>query len=220
SRHLTGYLLALGLTTCLLICVLSGWRWCHEGKGAKLPPGPWGIPLLGNLAILRRKFYREKCIEWVEKYGPVFRIKLGVTSIVIVNDFESIKEVLSKRECLFRPRNWIFKNAGGVATLNGGAWQENRRFCIRTLRELTYGKNSLLGQIGEEFQNVLDRVEEAKGQPIRMQPLLLPSVSNNIVALVLGSRYQPNDPKQKQLEQYLETFVNLFSKVTPVHPLP
>ncbi|CAN8016728.1 unnamed protein product, partial [Ixodes persulcatus] len=55
---------------------------------------------------------------------------------------------------------------------------------------------------------------------IVLRRILLHSVSNNIATLLLGSRYQFNDPKQKQLEQLLMTFEILFTQVPQVEPLP
>ncbi|KAM7285446.1 cytochrome P450 2F2 [Ixodes scapularis] len=220
TRHLTGYLVTLFLTSCLLLCIRTCWRWGHKKGGATLPPGPWGIPLLGNLAILRKDFHRKQGIEWAKKYGPVFRIRIGVRNIVLVSDFELIKEILCKKECLFRPQRWVFKHIGGVGSLNGKAWQENRRYCVKSLRELSSGKKSMLEHVREEFQCLRDKVADARGQPLRMRPLLLPAVANTIAALVLGSRYASSDPRLDQLEQHLETFVRIFFSVPPVNPLP
>lgn len=220
SWYSTWVALTLGLALCLILSMCSRWRWGNKTEGATLPPGPWGIPLLGSLAFLGGDFYSKECVDWTKKYGPVFRIKLGVKSIVLVNDFELIKEALCRTECLSRPRSWIFKNVGGIASLNSKPWQENRRFCNKMLRELTHGKKSMLGHIEEEFQYLRDKVAEAKGQPIVLRRTLLHSVSNNIATLLLGSRYQLNDPKQKQLEKLLMTFEILFTKVPQVEPLP
>ncbi|XP_042146318.1 cytochrome P450 2J2 [Ixodes scapularis] len=152
--------------------------------------------------------------------APSFRVKLGVKNMVIVNDFDFIKEILCKKECLFRPRSWVFKDAEGIVSLNGKAWQENRRYCAKALRELSSGKKTALEHVREEFLYLRDKVAEAKGQPVLMRSLLLPSVSNNIVALVLGSRYDFNDPRLKKLHKYMEDFVRIFSDVSPVDPLP
>ncbi|EEC07604.1 cytochrome P450, putative, partial [Ixodes scapularis] len=147
-------------------------------------------------------------------------VKLGVQSMVIVNDFELIKEILCKKECLFRPRTWVFKDVGGIASLNGKAWQENRRYCVKTLRELSSGRKSMLEQVREEFQYLREKVTETKGHPIMVRPFLLPCVTNNIAALLLGSRYDFNDPRLNRLDTLLEAFLRIFSGVSPVDPLP
>ncbi|KAM7310505.1 hypothetical protein ISCGN_007413 [Ixodes scapularis] len=219
-RHLPGYLVTLCLTTCLFLCIRSCWQWERKEAGPTMPPGPRGIPLLGNLPILRSDFYRNKSIEWGKKYGPVFSVKLGVQSMVIVNDFQLIKEILCKKECLFRPRTWVFKDVGGIASLNGKAWQENRRYCVKTLRELSSGRKSMLEQVREEFQYLREKVSETKGHPVMVRPFLLPCVTNNIAALLLGSRYDFNDPRLNRLDTLLEAFLRIFSGVSPVDPLP
>ncbi|XP_042146317.1 cytochrome P450 2J2 [Ixodes scapularis] len=156
------------------------------------------------------------------KEGDVMHlpVKLGVQSMVIVNDFELIKEILCKKECLFRPRTWVFKDVGGIASLNGKAWQENRRYCVKTLRELSSGRKSMLEQVREEFQYLREKVSETKGHPVMVRPFLLPCVTNNIAALLLGSRYDFNDPRLNRLDTLLEAFLRIFSGVSPVDPLP
>lgn len=42
-------------------------------EGARLPPGPRGLPLLGNLEVLNPQCYSGKYVEWAKLYGPVFR---------------------------------------------------------------------------------------------------------------------------------------------------
>lgn len=204
----------------LFFCIRSYWPWGYKNARAPLPPGPWGIPLVGHLAILRTGFYGGECIELARKYGPVFRLKLGVQSIVLVNDFDLIKEILSKKECLYRPQSWVFKASGGVGSLNAEAWRENRRYCVKALRELSTGRKSTMNHIREEIRCLRDEVAEAKGGPMTIRSLVTSCVVNVIAEMVLGGRYEFNDPKLTELEQHLDTFVKLISGVIPVNPLP
>lgn len=60
------------------------------------PPGPTPLPFLGNLLNLRKysECPYEGFSELKNKYGPVYSLKLGSNPAVIVNTYDTIKEVL------------------------------------------------------------------------------------------------------------------------------
>ncbi|MPC33642.1 Cytochrome P450 307a1 [Portunus trituberculatus] len=69
-------------------------------------PGPTPIPFFGNLLSLRK--YSE-CpyqgfSELKDKYGPVYALKMGSTPSVVVNTFDTIKEVLINKANSFDAR--------------------------------------------------------------------------------------------------------------------
>uniref|UniRef100_V5HAM1 Putative cytochrome p450 2g1 n=1 Tax=Ixodes ricinus TaxID=34613 RepID=V5HAM1_IXORI len=82
-----------------------------------------------------------------------------------------------------------------VGTLNGKLWQDNRRFCLHVLRDLGFGRKSMEEHIKEESLYLTEKIADTKGSPISIQEYLVPSMSNNISALVFGSRYLFDDPK-------------------------
>ena len=59
------------------------------------PPGPLGLPMLGYAP-----FFGENAAEDLRqmkgKYGPVMSIQMGTEHVVILNDFNSIQEVICK----------------------------------------------------------------------------------------------------------------------------
>lgn len=70
------------------------------------PPGPTPIPFFGNLLSLRKY---DECpyqgfSELKEKYGPVYALKMGSTPSVVVNTFDTIKEVLINKANSFDAR--------------------------------------------------------------------------------------------------------------------
>uniref|UniRef100_A0A0P4VXB1 Cytochrome P450 n=1 Tax=Scylla olivacea TaxID=85551 RepID=A0A0P4VXB1_SCYOL len=70
------------------------------------PPGPTPIPFFGNLLSLRKYSecpYQGFC-ELKEKYGPVYSLKMGNNPTVVVNTFDTIKEVLINKANSFDAR--------------------------------------------------------------------------------------------------------------------
>ncbi|KAL3188677.1 hypothetical protein MRX96_022476 [Rhipicephalus microplus] len=172
--------------------------------------GPPGYPLVGHPQFMYRDFHCNQAMKWAKQYGPVYRIKTGPTDMVILNDFQSIKKFFTKREILYRPVNWLFRGTvhGGVATMNGEVWEHNRRFCLHVLRNLGFGKTTMEEHIKNECRCIIEEVAEARGEPIAFHDYLLTSTSNNISALVYGSRYP-----FAWLNSYLPSSWKLFQKL-------
>ncbi|XP_042145607.1 cytochrome P450 2C28 [Ixodes scapularis] len=209
----------------VLACLLLWLVWSRSRRHPnwnKLPPGPKGLPLVGNLPFLSKCFDPAQCKAWAEKYGPVFRINMGPGNVVILNDFNSIKKYFCKPEVLYRPSDWILTHSGvvGVATINGKAWVDNRRFCMQVLRDLGVGKKSMEKHIQEESQYLVEKIAETKGRATDAQEFLTPSVSNNITALVFGRRYPYENASRKYMDDRLERVIKVLSRGSIVGILP
>lgn len=199
--------------------------WLHGRsmpRGTRLPPGPPGRPLVGHVQFTHKDFHCNQAMKWAKQYGPVYRIRTGSADMVILNDFPSIKKFLTKKEVLYRPQNWLFRGEvyGGVATLNGDTWVDNRRFCLHVLRDLGFGKTSMEEHVKEECQCLVEKIAEAKGAPLAIQEYIFPSTSNNIAALVYGSRYPFEHPRRRYLDELLSELFKAIRAGTLVEFLP
>lgn len=56
-----------------------------------------GWPLIGNLLQLKEKKPFLTFVKWAEDYGPIYSIRLGASSVVVLNSTELAKEVLTNR---------------------------------------------------------------------------------------------------------------------------
>ena len=80
------------LTVSVLFLSLLWW-WIKIGKLQKhMPPGPYGLPLLGYLPL----FWAEDILQCFEalhkKYGTIFSVNLGPGKrIVVIGDYEILK---------------------------------------------------------------------------------------------------------------------------------
>ena len=115
---------------CIGVCLILGIIFivAKSGRRAKdLPPGPPTIPLLGNLhqIPLKQAFIKYassyiisyiglklmwfRLTEWSKVYGPIFSLKLGDKTMVVVNDSSTVRELLDKRSNISsdRPDNYV-----------------------------------------------------------------------------------------------------------------
>ncbi|KAJ0859781.1 putative cytochrome P450 [Helianthus annuus] len=86
-----------------LIFVWYKWRLSSSRK-AHLPPGPYGLPVIGYLPFLSSNLH-EKFTEIAHKYGPIFSLQLGSKLHVVVNSMDLAKAVAREQDNTFANRN-------------------------------------------------------------------------------------------------------------------
>lgn len=69
-------------------------------------PGPRGLPFIGNLHQLPKHRPWLKMAEWTRQYGPIYRLRLGFTEMVVIGSAPVAIELLEKRSAKYssRPR--------------------------------------------------------------------------------------------------------------------
>ncbi|KAG0417603.1 hypothetical protein HPB47_005478 [Ixodes persulcatus] len=204
----------------VLTFVILLWLRQKFGKNQTLPPGPRGLPLLGYLPFLEKNLH-VKLRDLSGEYGPVFGLKVGAANIVVLNDFESIKEGLCKKELLSRLQN-VARHAGvdGMTTLNGKRWSDNRKFALHMLRDAGLGKKAAEEHVMKESRQLLERISDTGGAALNVQEYVLPSTSNNVAALVFGSGLPYDDPRRKRLDYVLSEAVAALAGGSFVTVLP
>ena len=104
--------------------------------------------------------------------------------------------------------------------VDGTFWQEQRRFTMRHLRDLGFGKTSIEDQMMDEVRDLIRDIEDSARSDskgiVDMSNTFQVSVVNILWAIVAGKRYQRNDPKFLQL---LDS-VNKFFRNGNVVPIP
>ncbi|KAI0551784.1 O-methylsterigmatocystin oxidoreductase [Xylaria curta] len=89
----------LGLCICAVLLVFRSSLTSEVNrirKGLRRVPGPWGLPIVGNLLQLSKRPQNELG-NWALKYGELFQIKLGLTTWVYVNSPEAAREIMDKQ---------------------------------------------------------------------------------------------------------------------------
>ncbi|GFR24738.1 cytochrome P450 18a1 [Trichonephila clavata] len=185
----------------LFILLLS--IWLISGKSTmKQLPGPIGLPIVGYIPFLTKKPY-VKFSELSKTYGPIYKVRLGSIDVIVITDYELMKEAFSKDVFMGRPPDLPFELSEETIrteAINGMPWKEQRRFSIHMLRDLGFGKTKMEEHIKEEILELLQRMSEHVGTPTKFTYLLAPSMSNNIASLVFGNRLKHDDPQRQKLD--------------------
>ncbi|XP_077221158.1 cytochrome P450 monooxygenase 76AD131-like [Tasmannia lanceolata] len=124
------------------IVIISWFIWVikKSRKGSvQLPPGPRGLPLLGNLPFLQPDLHRY-FVKLSGIYGPIFKLRLGRKVMIILSSPSMAKEVLKDHDSTFANHDVIVSaliaTYGGsdiVWSPYGPVWRMLRRVCIQEL---------------------------------------------------------------------------------------
>ena len=105
----------------------------------KTPPGPFGLPVFGNLFQLGDSPHIALS-KMAKVYGSVFSIRLGWRRAIVLNSHDVVKEALSKRACHFSSRPpfhsfQIISNGGRSLAFGdfGTGHQRKKKLAMRAL---------------------------------------------------------------------------------------
>ncbi|CAJ0962471.1 unnamed protein product, partial [Mesorhabditis belari] len=125
-------------------------------KRRNYPPGPIPLPIFGNLLeIAKAPPGYEAFRKWRKDHGSVFTFWLSLKPIVVIADFDQMRETIVKDGDKFTDRfsfedfnRFIRGGLYGILTSNGEIWREQRRFTLHTLRDFGMGRNLMETRVG------------------------------------------------------------------------
>nr|XP_046246526.1 cytochrome P450 2J4-like [Scatophagus argus] len=181
---------------------------------SNFPPGPWGLPFVGDLHRIDPSRLHLQFKEFAEKYGKIFSLRLFGGRIVVINGYKHVREALVQRGEDFadRPVVPLFERIignKGLVMSNGNPWKQQRRFALHTLRNFGVGKKSLEPSIQEECQYLTEAFALHKGKPFNVQSLIHKAVSNIICCLVFGERFEYTDKQHEDILQIINDAVDV-----------
>ena len=77
---------------------------------------------------------------------------------------------------------------------SGPTWKEQRKTSLEILRDLGLGKNTLALKIQEEVTHYIRAIEAHQGAPVDLRRTTQISVSNNVCSILMGKRFDYDDP--------------------------
>uniref|UniRef100_A0A8C3RXA2 Cytochrome P450 1A n=1 Tax=Chelydra serpentina TaxID=8475 RepID=A0A8C3RXA2_CHESE len=194
-----------------------------------LPPGPWSLPIVGNLLQLGEHPHLS-FIQMRKKYGDVFLLKLGMVPVVVVNGLDMVKQVLLRDGESFagRPKMHTFSFFADGKSLSfsveyGESWKLHKKIASKALRSFSKSeaKTSTCSCLLEEHvcaeaSALVKMFLELSLEKGDFDPtgITTCTVANVVCALCFGKRYEYND------EEFLSMIrINAdFLKASSVNP--
>uniref|UniRef100_A0A8C2Z8F1 Cytochrome P450 n=1 Tax=Cyclopterus lumpus TaxID=8103 RepID=A0A8C2Z8F1_CYCLU len=192
--------------TVILAGLILALMWLFSIKNSRkyrLPPGPFALPLIGNLPQLDKNAPFKSILKLSETHGPVLTVHLGWQRLVFLVGYDAVKEALVDQADDFTGRGplpFLIKvsKGYGLGISNGKRWRQLRRFTMSTLRDFGMGRKRMEEWIQEESTHLRAHIEFSSSLPATpFDPtfLLSRTVSNVICCLVFGERFSYEDKK-------------------------
>ncbi|KAK6187480.1 hypothetical protein SNE40_005497 [Patella caerulea] len=206
----------------ITFCLYSYWG---TRRPPGLPPGPIPIPLVGNIPSLLAKDTIAAFARLRDEYGDIFSLVIGNGVLVVVNGYDTIKEVFVQNGDLFseRPQNlgYVKVTRGlGIINTSGVKWKEQRRFALSTLRDFGMGRVQMFDRITNECQKCLNNFAEQNGRPFDPNHVIGASVCNVICNVVFGKGYAHDDPEFLNYLQVMHSSAQKVGNTAFMHFFP
>ncbi|XP_009591952.1 5-OH-xanthotoxin synthase-like [Nicotiana tomentosiformis] len=183
-----------------------------KGGKTNLPPGPIGLPFIGNLHqydTLTPHLYFWKLSK---KYGKIFSLKLASAPMVVVSSAKLAKEVLKTHDLVFCSRPSIlcqqklsYNGRDIVFSRYNDCWREMRKICVLQLFSLK--KVQSFSPVREdEVSRMISRIsQQAATSRITNLSKFMISLSSSIICRVaFGIRYDEEAHERKRFNFLLE----------------
>ncbi|KAJ4814398.1 cytochrome P450 family 71 polypeptide [Rhynchospora pubera] len=180
--------------------------------GLRLPPGPWPLPIIGNIHNLMLSLPHQALRKLSLQYGPIMHLQLGETQTVVITSPEAAKEIMKAHDITFAARNISttvdILSRGGRGLMfppYGEYWRQMRKICIIELLNLKRVQS--FGIIREqEIKNLIRSISSLSSinEPINLQDQLDVLMNDITVRTVIGRKYSGQDLFLKELKKLAE----------------
>lgn len=133
--------LLLGLLPLLLWFMVITKKFINIKSKTNLPPGPWKLPLIGNLhQLMLSPLPHHTFRDLSKKHGPLMHLQLGEVSAVVISSPKVAEQVMKTHDLIFADRSEIL--AAKILSYDctnvafspcGNYWRQLRRIFVLEL---------------------------------------------------------------------------------------
>ena len=202
------------ILTSILIFIIYQRRY---GKYSNLPPGPPSLPIFGSFPLLNREKGNSDATldkSFHKLYPDMYTLWLGSRPFIVIQDFNLAKDLFAREEFCGRPSNYHDKyirgkngHSLGIVTATGSFWQEQRRFTLKHLKDLGFGRQKLDAIIQDETKDLIeDIIIKSKQGDVLFDTIFNFPIINILWQIVASKKYEPDLPESKKMMEKVTEF--------------
>ncbi|KAJ7596054.1 cytochrome P450 [Mycena floridula] len=199
----------------LAIILLRSWL-VGKRRPGPLPPGPKGLPLIGNLLDVPTEFEWTVFSKWAEKWGDLLSVSVFGTTIIVVNSYSRAMEMLSKKSDIYsdRPHVPMPMDLMEMKESMGFLAYDKRFKSSRRLFHQELGSSSAVVNFFPQEEVLAKRfIKRVLHNPAELLEHCFQHAG--AIILLIGYGYQVEEPKDPMVELATKAMENFNAATTP-----
>ena len=147
-------------------------------------------------------------------------VSMGPRNIFVINDLKIAKELFDKEALNKRQlSDWekvlklVNGKIRGIASTEGEDWVKQRRFGLKTLRDLGFGRRTIEEIVDIEIEEIITKLGSHSGQDYRLGSDFNIPIINVLWQLVAGYRFEDSDSQGNEvingIQKIFTSFISL-----------
>ncbi|KAJ4721024.1 putative Cytochrome P450 [Melia azedarach] len=190
----------------------------RKPRSIRLPPGPKGLPFIGNLHQFDISRPQVSFCELSKKYGPLMSLRLGSVPTLVVSSAKMAKEILKTHDLQFCSRPSLigqqklsYQGLDLVFSPYDEYWREIRKICVVHLLNSNRVQN--FRPIREdEVSRMIEKISRSvvASKPVNLSELMMSLTSTITCRLGFGKRYEDEASERSRFHALLNETQALF----------
>ena len=183
-----------------------------------VPKVPWALPFIGNFIQLGTRPH-EKLFKFWQDYGPIYQIKLGAETVVVLNGTDTIREALIDHGTEFAGRPELYmihatlKGKGLISSPYNFDYFEHKKFLLNSFNRFGKRRSCLEISCLQTIRETLDEYREktdhnSEFNSMKLRNSLSQIASQNILTMTFGNRMHNKTEFSKLMDLVAENFKN------------